>query len=228
MACLPPRFEECEKTSDNGEQDLTLQLAPPLIIPVDEKEMGKRTLWRVLRIEAAISTEAAFDELWNKIGQQGYRRLSVRSGVDNTLWALVFKGDQAKLHFEEPVTAVYAIAKPGGGSGGQSGSRAIEQFARQWFAGECTSNFQIAEEEDDGPAIDDIYADVAQLSDRGIILTKAAAKLRKKRTPLVTVGPELNSLRALDRKEAKAAADELFWKHLAWGAYRSRKRREEE
>ena len=122
MARLPPQFEECDKTSGNGEPDLTLQLAPPLIIPVDEKHMEKRTLWRVLRIQANMSTEAAFDELWSKIGQQGYRRLSVRSGVDNTLWALIFKGDQGKLYFEAPIAAVYAIAKPGGGSGGQAGS----------------------------------------------------------------------------------------------------------
>jgi hypothetical protein len=30
-----------------------------------------------------------------------------------------------------------------------------------------------------------------------------------------------------DEEETRAAADEIFWKHLAWGAYQSKKRRDE-
>jgi hypothetical protein len=30
-----------------------------------------------------------------------------------------------------------------------------------------------------------------------------------------------------DDEETRAAADEIFWKHLAWGAYQSKKRRDE-
>jgi hypothetical protein len=31
-----------------------------------------------------------------------------------------------------------------------------------------------------------------------------------------------------EEEEEEAKADDLFWKHLVWGAYRSRKRRDEE
>ena len=109
--------------------------------------MEKAVMWRVLRLEpeANKSTAAAFDDLWENYGQKGYRRLSVRKGAAEELWALLFKGDQAKLTFEEPITTVCAIAKPGGGSGGQAGAKAIEKFARDWFVtGERTSNFRIA------------------------------------------------------------------------------------
>ena len=97
--------------------------------------MEKAAVWRVLRLdESNISTAVAFDNLWAKYGQGGYRRLSVRKSANQELWAFLFKGDQAKLHFEDPVTAVYAIAKPGEGSGGQAATRAIENFASGWLA----------------------------------------------------------------------------------------------
>ena len=97
--------------------------------------------------------------------------------------ALIHKADQAKVDLvtlPEGVrpTALFEVLKPGRGL---AGARAIGDFARAWFVGysEITSNFEIAVEVDDSPAIDDIYADVAQLSDREFILSKAEAKLRK-------------------------------------------------
>ena len=171
--------------------------------------MEKAAVWRVLRLdESNISTAVAFDNLWAKYGQGGYRRLSVRKSANQELWAFLFKGDQAKLHFEDPVTAVYAIAKPGGGSGGQAATRAIESFARGWFAaGERTSNFRIAESLEDTQTVLDTFEASRRLSHEDFVLSVAAAKVFGE-TPRALIlkkcAPEFKQLRAEEQRQKKA------------------------
>ena len=172
--------------------------------------MEKAVMWRVLRLEpeANKSTAAAFDDLWKNYGQKGYRRLSVRKGAAGELWALLFKGDQAKLTFEEPITTVCAIAKPGGGSGGQAGAKAIEKFARDWFVtGERTSNFRIAvaPESDEHAVLKTLEAS-RRLSYKEFTMSVAVAKVTgatQQALILKKCAPELKQLRAQEERQQR-------------------------
>ena len=114
--------------------------------------------WLVGLIETDKSTEAVLDLMWPSL-DKGERRLSVRRAADRrTLHFLMYKADQAKVDFatipgEVRPAAVYELLKPGRG---QAGTRAILQFARDWFTDfqQITSNFNVAEDAPAPPPVD--------------------------------------------------------------------------
>lgn len=214
-AFLRSPFSAVEKTTLQAE--VGSEVSERSLNRLADLHMHSRMLWVVCRIETHRPTEEVFDLLWVPMLAKGHRRLSVRRGSDqDAVMALIHKADQAKVDLgtlPEGVrpTALFEVLKPGRGL---AGARAIEDFARAWLKdySEITSNFEVVaqEEEEDVPTVEQIYRDVAPLSNREFLSLKAEEKLRKRRAPVVTIAPELNSLRALDRKEAKAAADLLL------------------
>ncbi len=58
--------------------------------------IGRRTRWTVLRLEDDGATRDVYDKLWEALGKQGKRWLSVAKH-NGTLRALLYKGDDAPI-----------------------------------------------------------------------------------------------------------------------------------
>ena len=133
MAPLPSDFTSCERETLHTEAEDGSSTEPPPLKARGTLAIGKSLLWSAWPIDSAASTDALFNDLWNWLGKDGKRYLSVRRGTDGSLWVLLFKGDQAELNLggapeEMRPTALYKITKPGNG---QAATRAIAQFARE-------------------------------------------------------------------------------------------------
>ena len=149
-----------EKATIDAEEGTEVHEVPArsLSEPLECLCMGKQMRWLVGLIETDKSAEAVFDLLWPSL-DKGERRLSVRRGAEwHALHFLIYKADQAKLEFatlpeEVRPAAVYELLKPGRG---QAGTRAILQFARDWFTDfqQITSNFNVAEDAPPPPPVD--------------------------------------------------------------------------
>ena len=139
------------------------------------------------------------------------RYLSVRRGADDSLWALLFKGDQAEINLgaaPEGVrpSALCEIPKPGNG---QAATRAISDFVRKsWFSGyaEATSNFKV---DDLSPAdFESLYDSVKDMPEEELVQLTAQTKLAGSfdRSPgteghaLLKCSPEIRQLRRLQEK----------------------------
>ena len=224
MAPLPSPFVACDRVTLQGDPDA--QAALPPLNPRFGLDIPKgMRRWNVFTLESSLSTEECFDALWGRLGDRAERHLSVRKDADETLWALIYKGDQAGVTWGEfaeelRLSAAFGVPTPGGGRGGKAASLAIVTFARAWFSTstEVTSNFEFADDEagSDASAFENVYADtVQQLSDREFHSACADAKMKRPQArtgsePLLTrCKAEFSARRAIDRKEAKADADLL-------------------
>ena len=99
MAPLPRDFTACEiETLQDDVGDATALPLIRTVKPRDTTVIGKTLLWSAWPINSIAPTQDVFDELWGWLGKGGKRYLSVRRGTDDdSLWALLFKGDQAEL-----------------------------------------------------------------------------------------------------------------------------------
>ena len=204
MASLPSDFIACDKETlhdDPGEETMhpSFQARNTMVI-------GKCLRWSAWPLNSAATTGEAFDHMWTWLGTQGKRHLSIRRGSDNSLWALLFKGDQAELDLatapeEVRLAARYEITKPGSG---QAATRAIANFIRgKWFCGaETTSNFQVSHE---APVdFGSVFESVKDMEAEEYLQHKAHTKLNSDREPkdkaLLRCSSEVQGLRRLERK----------------------------
>ena len=215
-------FISVEKITEQAEGGV--EVSERSLDPTEDSCMNSRMLWLVCRIETKKTTEEIFDLLCDPMLAKGHRRLSVRRGCNkDAVLALIHKADQAKVELGalpklvRPV-ASFEILKPGLG---KAGARAIEDFVRAWFKdySQITSNFAVEplEKDDDdvdgSPSIDEVYADMAPLSERQYLLSIAQVKQKSpndrnsmERMKLKAKS-ELSALRTIDKKEAKANAE---------------------
>ena len=216
MAPLPRDFTACEiETLQDDVGDATALPLIRTVKPRDTTVIGKTLLWSAWPINSIAPTQDVFDELWGWLGKGGKRYLSVRRGTDDdSLWALLFKGDQAELDLSKAPegvrpTALYEVPKPGHG---QAAARAIASFARTaWFNGyvEATSNFCAQPQVDFGS----VYDGVKQMTEEEYLQHKAQTKLRGKGEPedkaLLECSSEVRGLRRLEKeRESKRKRQE--------------------
>ena len=207
---LPPYpLVPAPKTTTPGErseEDIEGSLCPR----AEDKQISRRTRWTVLRLESEGPTEGVYDALWQALGKEGKRWLSVaqHKGV---LRALLYKGDDGEIN----LTTLPASATPydvrGVTVGGPASRRATIDFARAWLGGaqEATSNFAVESEEEQQAAALEAFEDSQGLSDKDFYLSLAAAKLNgdsRRAEVLKKISPELKSLRSLEKKQQKVLA----------------------
>ena len=211
MAPLPKDFVACDKETiqgntkmeENGTKQSDFKKRDTVVIT-------RCLLWSAWPLDLTATTEEAFNIIWGFLGTEA-RYLSVRRGTDDSLWALLFKGDQAEINLDKAPedmrpTALYEIPKPGKG---QAGTRAIAQFIREhWFSActEATSNFQLNPK----PLIDfaNVFHNVKDMSDEELLRLRASTKLAEKNDrssgteghALLKCAPEIQKLRRLDKK----------------------------
>ncbi len=172
----------------------------------------KRTRWTIFALKPTDeTTERMYDELWAVLGDEK-RHLSVARNA-GAMWAVLYKGDEkvAALAGISALRAVYEIRKPLGGGAARN---AVANFGRVWFASssEHTSDFDLSPDDEDVP-MEAVYEDVAELTDRQHLFRLGNAKQKRphERTPhekaLVAGKSEINALRAMDTREAKAVAE---------------------
>ena len=211
MAPLPKDFVACEKETLQGDTKMEANGTEQFDFKKrDAAVITRCLLWSAWPLNPTATTEEAFDRIWEFLGTAS-RYLSVRRGTDDSLWALLFKGDQAEINLDKapedirPV-ALYEIPKPGKG---QAATRAIAQFMRtHWFAGyiAATSNFQLNPEAHIDFA--SVFHNVKNMGEEELIQLRVQTKLAEKgdRSPgteghaLLKCGPEIQQLRRLGKK----------------------------
>ena len=178
MATIPYPFLRCSKTtwqSDAAVVDLMPRLSPRVDLIIE-----KRTRWStlLLAIGEDTTTDVVFEILWKRLGGPS-RYLSVAKR-DDTMWALLYKGDQQVVsNMASPVETAYDIKKPNGGGAAR---KAIADFADVWFCSqEVTSNFVLEGEADEEQhaAIEDVYKDMSAMADEELQFKVWPARQKK-------------------------------------------------
>ena len=166
MATIPHPFLRCSKTtwqSDAAVVDLMSLLSPQADLII-EKRTRLSTL--LLAIGEDTTTDVVFEILWKRLGGPS-RYLSVAKR-DDTMWALLYKGDQKVVSsLASPVETAYDIKKL---NGGDSTRNAIADFADIWFCSqEVTSNFALEgeAEEEEHAVIEDMYNEMSAMTEKG-------------------------------------------------------------
>ena len=132
MAPLPKDFVACEKETlqgdtkmeENGTEQSDFKKRDTVVIT-------RCLLWSAWPLNSTATTEEAFDRIWGFLGTDS-RYLSVRRGTDDSLWALLFKGDQAEINLDRapedirPV-ALYEISQAWQGTGGHASNRTVHE-----------------------------------------------------------------------------------------------------
>ena len=180
MTAIPYPFFRCEKaTIENS--DATIVELNPLLEPRTDLVIGKRTRWSIffLSNKDDASTVEVFDDLWKQLGGP-FRSLSVARRGD-TMWALLYKGDQQVISsLSNPIETAHEIKKPMGGGATRN---KIADFAEIWFTSTTmTTNFALEEaeeEEDADTVIKDLYETLSETTEKEYQFKVWAAKWKK-------------------------------------------------
>ena len=211
-ANLPRGFSACQQlTSQN---DVLPQCGIlDLLTPSDaQSRVEKQMRWAVLQLDAEedASLEDAFDK-FHGFFKAAKRSMSVARFAEG-LYILLYKADRGVIELAKcPIQVAQLHSITGCANGGRAAAKAAIDFCTAWFATTTTSNFKFNQSSGDTVPAEEVYEDVSQLSDREYLLAKAEAKRTTKteRTPeqntLVITGPEINAIRALDKRDARAA-----------------------
>ena len=209
---VAPCLKQSTATEDEPAQ---LEEILAMLTPRPLEDVPKQTRWVVMtaKAPAGITRDEIYDRLWAKIGNDR-RHLSVTLQDDCVV--LVFhKEDQAIVKqsafsgVDIKLQKMYKICQS---KGAEPMRREIVEFCKVWFTQrELISNFTLIQE----PPLpmEDVYKANAPLSDRKYLMTVAQAKQKSPNErnamerQLLKAKSELSALRALDKKDAKMAAE---------------------
>ena len=178
------------------------------------KKGSRRTRWTVLRLETEGTTESVYDALWEALGKEGKRWLSVAKH-NGVMRALLYKGDDGEVDLATlPAPSTLYGLPHEVAAGGPASRAATAEFARAWLdrAQEATSNFIVESDEKLQATAKEAFEDCQVLSDKDLLLSLAAARLpgaSPRAQVMKRISPELKALRSVEKKQQKVDADIL-------------------